>query len=113
MKLLLALRGIGVAVVLACVGAAASWSPETPVRHHRVDIRGLTFQPRELHVASGDIVSWVNHDIVSHTVTAADSRWDSGEIPSGDTFARVVEGSSARPYICRYHPTMAGMLIVR
>lgn len=109
----LALRGIGLTAVLALAGAAASGSSETPLRHHRVDIRGLTFHPRELHVAPGDTVSWVNHDIVPHTVTATDSGWDSGEVSSGGRFTRVVEGSGARPYTCRYHPTMAGMLIVR
>jgi plastocyanin len=104
--------GAGLAVVLACAGATAG-TPAPRAVHHRLNIRNLTFQPRDLQVAPGDTLSWVNHDIVSHTVTASDARWDSGEVPPGGEFTLIAEGAEAVPYQCRYHPTMTGNLVVR
>lgn len=106
------MRGIGLAAVLALAGAAAS-PPDGASRNHRVDIRELVFQPRDLVVAPGDTVTWVNDDIVAHTVTTAGPGWDSGQLSRGETFVRVVESSGELRYLCRYHPTMTGTLTVR
>lgn len=117
-----AVGGIGLAVIFAWAGAAASLLPGTAVlegrmagspRHHRVDVRDLVFQPSELEVAPGDTVTWINHDIVPHTVTAAGAGWDSGELSFGEKFTWVVEGSGEVRYLCRYHPTMTGTLKAR
>lgn len=78
-----------------------------------MDIRELVFQPQNLHVAPGDTVTWINHDIVSHTATAVDSGWDSGELPTDGEFTWVAKGSGAWPYVCRYHSTMTGNVMVR
>lgn len=105
--------GIRLAAVLACAGGAASWPPGNFSRHHTVEIRNLMFKPQGLHVASGDTISWVNQDIVPHTVTAGDGEWDSGEMPPGETFTWVAKGSGSNRYICRYHPTMSGNLLMQ
>lgn len=103
---------IGLAAVLTSAGAATSRSPEGHLRHYRVEIRELAFQPQNLLVALGDTVTWTNHDLVSHTVTAADSELDSGHLPPGGTFVWVANGSGVLPYLCRYHPIMTGNLRV-
>lgn len=99
------------AVVLALAGTAACASKSTP-RHHRLDIRDAAFQPGTLAVAVGDTVTWVNRDIVPHTVTALDGSWDSGNLPPGEQFTLIVPSVEATRYLCRYHPTMAGVLEV-
>lgn len=73
-------------------------------------MRGLMFQPPDREVAPGDTISWINHDIVAHTVTGFDGRWDSGEIPPGGRFTLVAESADTLRYKCRYHPTMVGSL---
>lgn len=78
-----------------------------------MEIRELAFQPQNLLVAPGDTVTWTNHDIVSHTVTAADSELDSGHLPPGGTFVWVAKASGVWPYFCRYHFTMTGNLRVQ
>lgn len=113
MHLSRASRAVGLAVVLACAGAAASHSPKSGPRLHRLGIRELMFRPHELQVATGDTIRWANQDIVPHTVTADDAGWDSGEIPPGGEFTLVVEGHDAIPYVCRYHATMTATLLVR
>jgi hypothetical protein len=74
-------------------------------------MRGLMFQPPDRPVEWGDTISWVNHDIVPHTVTGVNTRWDSGEIPPGGSFTLVAEGADTMRYRCRYHPMMIGNLI--
>lgn len=74
-------------------------------------MRGLMFQPTDRQVASGDTISWVNHDIVPHTVTGFEGRWDSGDIPPGGSFTLVAERAGTMRYKCRYHPTMIGSLV--
>lgn len=105
--------GLAIAVVLAVAGATASGPSRPHARHHRLAARDLAFQPPHLAVAAGDTLSWVNHDIVPHTVTVADARWDSGELLPGDTFTVVLENVETLRYECRYHPTMTGTLAVR
>jgi plastocyanin len=75
-------------------------------------MRAVRFQPGALDVAPGDRITWTNHDVVPHTVTAADASWDSGRVPPGGTFTWVVEGSGTVPYVCSYHATMRGHLRV-
>lgn len=106
------MRALGLAVVLGCAGAA-SGSPPLRSRHHRVDIRDVLYEPRELRVAPGDTVSWIHRGIVPHTVTATDAGWDSGELAPGAEFTLVAAGTGTVHYVCRYHATMTGRLLVR
>ena len=108
------IRGFQLVVVLACAWATTGCSagPQVP-QHHRLDMRGLAFHPRDLQVVPGDTITWVNRDIVSHTVTASDSRWDSGEVPPAGRFSVVAEGTDTIRYECRYHPAMVGSLLAR
>lgn len=95
-----------VALVLAGV---TSFFASRPMAH-RVTISELSFRPAQLRVAPGDTVTWTNDDLVPHTVTAVDGRWDSGEIPPGGAFTIVVETTDPIQYDCRYHPVMVGEL---
>lgn len=79
-------------------------------RHHVVEIRGLEFTPKELAVSPGDTVTWVNHDLVAHTVTANDESWNSGLVPARVQWQRVVSADMNPSYFCRYHPSMTGRL---
>jgi plastocyanin len=97
--------------VLALAGAATACTPSPVAR--ALPIRELAFPtvPHELH--PGDTITWTNEDLVPHTVTAKDGRWDSGELAPGDSFVVVVDTGGTVPYVCRYHPTMSGTLDVR
>lgn len=96
-------------VVTFALAGVTSFLASRPVTH-AIAIDRLAFRPPELRVARGDTVTWTNDDLVPHTVTAVDGRWDSGEIPPGGTFTIVVETTDSIPYDCRYHPVMIGEL---
>ncbi len=99
-----------IAAVLVLTGAAASAPPDGELQGHRVEIRDLAFVPAVIRVEPGDTVYWVNEDLVPHTVTAADSAWDSGELPPGGEFAWIADRFGPILYTCLYHPSMIGRL---
>lgn len=86
---------------------------DTHARRHVVVMHAFKFEPAVLQVAAGDTIVWENRDVVPHTATAADKRWDSGNIPAHAQRVTVVSGHGEQPFICVYHPNMVGKLIVK
>lgn len=99
----------GVVAVLACAGAVACSGPGGPA-HHRVEIRDADFHPRTLSVAPGDTVTWINRDVVPHTVTSDGGGWDSGHLAARERFTLVVPEGGTGGYACLYHPAMTAAL---
>ena len=94
------------AVALALAGASA------PTRH-RVAIAQFQYAPRTIHVALGDTIVWENRDIVPHTATADDKKFDSGDIPAKAQRATVMRTKGEHTYTCLYHSNMKGKVVVR
>lgn len=109
------MRRIAVAVIgPALLGAglfAVMEASERP-RRHVVEMRGFAFAPARVEVARGDTVVWVNRDALPHTATAADAAWDSGEMRAHATWGRVADTAGRYEYICAYHPSMRGTIVV-
>ena len=80
---------------------------------HIIQIRNFQFSPPDLVVAPGDIVTWINHDLVPHTITADDKSWSSDRLDSDDRWELVVHEGTRETYFCRYHPSMEPRLHVR
>ena len=81
-------------------------------QHVVIEIRSLKFAPAASVLNAGDVVVWINHDIVPHTVTAADGSWDSGEIEPGGEWRMVVEETQVAVYFCSFHPSMKARLTI-
>ncbi len=75
---------------------------------HRVTIEQLQYRPAVVSAALGDTVEWLNRDIVPHTATALDRRWDTGDIQPGARGRVVIRERGAQAYGCQYHPEMKG-----
>ena len=75
-------------------------------------IDAFEFKPPALTVDRGDTIVWRNSDPVPHTVTAKGA-FDSGAIAAGATWKYTAKTSGRFDYICAFHPTMKGTLIVR
>ena len=71
------------------------------------------YAPGPVEVPQGATVSFFNNDTETHTATANDGSWDSGDIAPGET-ARFSTKDTANggdiPFHCRHHPTMKGVL---
>lgn len=94
---------------------------------HTVAMKLIVFAPDSLEVAAGSTVTWRQDDAGFHTVTSgtvdqgaagvtpqADSTFDSGQIPKGDSFEFTFDRPGSFPYFCAIHPaTMRGEIRVR
>ncbi|HEY5897846.1 MAG TPA: cupredoxin family copper-binding protein [Burkholderiales bacterium] len=76
-------------------------------------IEGMKFIPERLEVAAGDRVTFTNADLVPHTVTAKAAGVESGEIGQGKSWTFVAKRKGEMAYLCRFHPMMKGVLLVR
>jgi len=103
------LRAALVAICLGVLPAAALAAGKT----YTVTIEGMKFAPERLEVAAGDTVIWTNKDIVPHTVTASQAHVESGELATNKRFRLVAKKKGEMPYICRLHPVMKGVLVVK
>src|SRR5690349_20903823 len=77
----------------------------------RVVMKEVAYGPKQIRVHVGDVVEWQNQDIVAHTATAKDKSWDVDLMP-GRSGSAVMKIPGTFDYICRYHPTMTGEIIV-
>lgn len=73
----------------------------------------MKFLPERLEVAAGDVVTWVNRDLVPHTVTAPGAGAESGAIAPGGSWKFVARRPGEMPYLCRFHPTMKAVVVVK
>jgi plastocyanin len=100
----------GCFLLLLISGAAAPGKPLPP--EHTVEIKQMQFQPAELKVQKGDIVIFINRDLVEHNVTEASHKsWSSSALPAGSSWKLVVTQSAN--YYCTIHPVMKGKLLVK
>ena len=92
-------------LVLAGVHAAPASEATSVV------IDNLDFSPAAVTVHVGDVVSWINRDIVEHTATAKSGDFDvltPKDKPVRWRASKVGEFS----YFCRLHPNMTGVIRV-
>ncbi len=99
---MLSARAILVVAILLTIPAAAF------ATEYFVDIPGFLFDPQNITVQEGDIVTWTNNHTFIHTSTSADGgiEWDSGILNPGDSFSHTFNAAGSFDYICAVHPTM-------
>lgn len=78
-----------------------------------VEIKGHKYLPPEVDVAAGGKVVWTNHDKVTHTATADDESWTTGDIPAGESREVTFPSPGPNPYFCEYHASMKGKVYVK
>jgi plastocyanin len=78
-----------------------------------VNISNYTFSPASLTVAKGTTVKWTNNDQVVHTVTDDNGKFDSGNLPYGQSYSRTFSDTGTFHYHCSIHTYMKGTIIVQ
>src|SRR6185436_11354916 len=93
----------------------------TPNKVTIVGVRGLqSYEPNPINIKVGDTVTWINADVISHTVTSGK---DYNPITSGKMFSSSIIISNgiynlkfAKPgvfdYFCLFHRDMKGQIVV-
>jgi plastocyanin len=76
----------------------------------------LNYQPATITVVVGinNTVTWINQDGTTHTVTATDDSFDSGNLVAGATWSHTFATPGTYTYYCTYHQAwMKGTVIVK
>jgi len=89
-----------VAGVLLAYGAVAAQEP------NEVTIDNFTFGPKELTVAVGTTVKWVNHDDTPHIVVDKNKAFRSKALDTKDSFSFTFTSAGTFDYFCGLHPHM-------
>ena len=99
----------------AALAAALVLSPAAMAagKVHTIRIEGMKFVPERLEVQAGDTVTWVNKDLVPHTVTAAAASIESGSIAPNGSWKLKAARKGEIAYTCRFHPVMHATLVVK
>jgi plastocyanin len=78
-----------------------------------VSIKNMAFSPGSLTVATGTTVTWTNNDGITHTVTADDGSFNSGNLTPGMSFTHTFNAAGTVSYHCNIHPMMTGSVAVK
>ncbi len=84
----------------------------TAASNYSVNIANMAFSPASYSVKAGITVTWTNNDNMTHTVTANDSSFDSGNITVGSSYSKTFSMAGTYPYHCTIHPGMKGTIVV-
>lgn len=81
----------------------------------RVVVEGVYYWTDTVRVATGDVVEWVNRDIVDHTVSfeGRGGHRLSGKLKAKGTYAVRFDSPGIYKYYCDPHPAMRAVVIVR
>jgi plastocyanin len=104
------------AALLALVGAfalATSLDAASAGPTIEVGITKFAFAPKEITVAPGTKIVWINHDEAPHTVASNDKAFASKGLDTDDTYEHTFDGEGDFAYICTVHPFMTGVVHVR
>ena len=77
-----------------------------------ISISNMAYSNPNLQVAAGTKVTWVNNDNMTHTVTADNNSFDSGDIGMGGTYSYTFTSTGTYAYHCKYHSSMTGVVVV-
>jgi|SRR5450432_443966 plastocyanin len=93
-------------------GSGTSTGTGTGSTTSSLSIINMAFSPGSTTVKAGTTVKWTNNDGITHTVTADNNSFDSGNLASGATFSKTFSVTGTYAYHCTIHPGMTGTIIV-
>jgi|SRR5215472_5287744 len=91
-------------------GSPARAVAGTPATIH-VTIDQIAFVERSVTAHVGDTIEWTNKDVVDHSATAKNGKFDV-EIKAGRKARVVLKSEGVVEYYCQYHPNMTAKVVV-
>lgn len=88
-------------------------SNNTTSSNPNVAIKNFAFTVTTLKISAGVTVKWTNNDNTTHTVTADNGSFDSGNIAPGASFTKVFTTKGTYAYHCSIHPMMTASVVVQ
>ena len=106
--------------VIALIAALATRAAKGPSSStvakagaHTVVIKNFSFHPPKLTVARGSAIKVTNGDGVTHTFSARDGSFSTGDLAGGKTATIALNKSGTFSYYCKIHNYMIGTLEVQ
>src|SRR5690242_6378180 len=78
-----------------------------------VEIKKFLFEPKEITIAPGTKVVFVNRDETPHQIKADDGSFVSKALDTDDRHEQVFATAGDFSYVCTLHPFMTGVVHVR
>jgi plastocyanin len=102
------------ALLAGCGGDPSAASPPSAgTTANAATIKNFAFSPSPLTVKTGTTVTWTNQDASTHTVTAVDKGFDSGDVAPSKAFTRTFSTAGTFAYRCNIHQYMTGSVVVQ
>ena len=99
-----------IAIIITAFHNSTNYTKGTT--NHTIRMQNSAFLPATLTVPVNSKVTWVNDDNVTHTVTAADGSFNSGDIPEGSSYSRTFATTGTIKYYDSHTHSMTGILVV-
>jgi plastocyanin len=87
-------------------------APTIAVATGDVKMVDFDFTPKEMTVAAGATVGFVNAGVAPHTATAKDGSWDTGMVRAGGRAEITFPTPGTFSYYCTVHPNMVATMLV-
>ncbi len=87
-------------------------SPSLWAQDVQINIKEFMYSPKDLVVAVGSKVTWVNDDQVPHTIVETNKVFHSAALDTQDNFSYTFTSPGTYQYFCTLHPQMIGTVIV-
>jgi plastocyanin len=102
------MRSLLLIPLLAAFAAASAFAADEPT----IQIQKFAFAPKEITIAPGTKVVWINHDETPHTINASDKTFASKAMDTDDRYEHVFASEGDFSYFCTLHPFMTGIVHV-
>lgn len=99
-------------LALAAASPVALAATTARAATHAVSIEGFAFNPANLTIAAGDIVTFTNNDGAPHTATADNGGFDTGRLNRGDASSIQFDAAGTYSYYCAIHRRMTATITV-
>ena len=107
-------RALIVAMLLGpVIGAMLAFGAVAAQDTNVVTIDNFTFAPKELTIAVGTTIKFVNHDDIPHTVVDKKLSFRSKALDTDDAYSYTFATAGSFDYFCSLHPHMVGKIIVK
>ena len=77
-----------------------------------IEIKKFAFEPKEITVAPGTKIVWINRDETPHQIKAGDGSFVSKAMDTDDQHEQVFAKEGDFSYVCTLHPFMTGIVHV-
>lgn len=76
-------------------------------------VEKFAFAPKEITVAPGTRITWINKDETPHTIASTDVPFTSKALDTNDQFSFTFDKPGDSSYFCTLHPFMTGIVHVK